>query len=161
MNKIAFRRTLVASAAAVGLLAGGLVAAVADDGSEERPTLSAIPTPGIYEKDLPPFKILGNGATAGNWRPETPPEKRPDFVPVYTGSGEVGYVKRSDIFDGGYIPLDKATGTHTLTEAEERALRSEGQQLKSRANADGKLYADVYADDGVTVIDTMLVGEVQ
>jgi hypothetical protein len=154
-----YRKLFATTAATVLALGGGLFVgsqfAQASDSTPQR-----VPTPGVYAEDLPAYETLGNGKTAGLWRPETPIKDRPDYKPVTLKKGVQGYLLRADIPDV-YIPLERQTGTHTVGPEEAAAIRDEAARMKSRASANGDVYAPVYAKDGTTKIGTLLVDTVQ
>jgi hypothetical protein len=154
-----YRKLVATTAATVLALGGGLFVgsqfAQANDSTPQR-----VPTPGVYAEDLPAYETLANGKTAGLWRPETPLEDRPDYMPVTLKKGVHGYVARADIPDV-YIPWERQTGTHTVGPEEAAAMRDETARLTSRASANGDVYAPVYAKDGTTKIGALLVDTVQ
>jgi hypothetical protein len=146
--------SLAALALATGIVVSTQIAQASDD--EVRPA----PTPGAYAENLPPYQTLGNGKTAGLWRPETPVKDRPDYMPVTLKDKVEGYVLRADIPDV-FIPLERQTGTHAVTAGDEDALRAETARMEARADSNGDVYATVYGKDGTTKVGEILVDQVR
>ena len=140
------RRYLAAAgivAVAVGYCVG---AAVASPGPSRPPVAAAV----SYDDDLAPYERLGNGATAGSYRVDTPLDERPDFVPSQTSEGESGYLRIED-FDPRVTQFDPSGAVSQLSEEDaDRLRRSPRTKLEDAGNGD--VWAPIYDKDGETVI---------
>lgn len=154
------RATAITLALATGIAVGGGIAALANGSTAEDTTTSSQAfADGRYEEDLAPHVTLGNGFTAGNWRPETPIRDRPDYLPVVIAGDRLGYVKRADTFEVPFIPLD-AAGPVQVDPTEDAAITRQHDRLNKQANRDGEIWVAVYGQDGETVIGKTLIADV-
>lgn len=143
------KKPIVIAAAALGVIGSGYLggtvfAASQDEGDSDTFAVA-------YTEDVPPFTRLKNGATAGEWRAETPLEDRPDFVRTRV-DGRVGYLKLSDIDEGMVWP---APGEKPRVSTED--LEDRRRHVMVQPDENGEIWAPVYADDGVTAIGKQLM----
>lgn len=136
----------VAAAFAVGTVISLQIAASAadDDTRETQPVVL-----GKHAEDLPPLETLGNGQTAGDWRLEDPPSKRPDFIPLVLPGGIKGYVRFLDMF-GDPLPLATSESTRDDVDRREPGAGLEPDET-------GDVWAPVFDQTGENIIGKWLV----
>lgn len=111
--------------------------------------------------ELPPTVKLNNGKTVGLWRLDTPIDERPDYVASQLADGTPGYLKRTDIDDGFVMTPEGARGGVVVSTPDE--VRAEGARLKAmvQPDANGEVWAPLYAEDGETVLGKVLMGSTE
>ncbi|KQY55837.1 hypothetical protein ASD11_15160 [Aeromicrobium sp. Root495] len=157
MKKISWKTGLAAGVVAIvgGFAGGNVIAAAADNNDAHLPVPSV--TDGKFPAGVAPLQVIGNGKTAGDWNPGTPVKNRPDFLPVVLEDGTHGYVKRTDIDDELVLPElpDGVVGKVDPQALADAARRQKAVMIQP--NAEGEVWAPVYAADGVTVIGKKLM----
>jgi hypothetical protein len=101
--------------------------------------------------------VLKNGKTVGLWRLDTPIAHRPDFVASQLADGTPGYIKRTDIDDGFVMTPEAARGDVTVSTAAEQEAEARREATMVQPNAKGEIWAPLYAEDGKTILGSVLM----
>ena len=144
-------------ATAIGLAGGALHAAVGHGGDENVTAVVTSYSDLVPTSPLPAHTRLPDGSTVGLWRLDTPLAERPDFVASQLEDGTPGYVKREDIDDGYVLTPAAARGEVQVSTPEEVEAAQRRASSLIQPNADGEIWAPLYAKDGVTVLGKVLM----
>lgn len=147
-SKRVFIGGLVAGTMSLGLVAGTIYGASSTE-LPAPPDLSDWPV--VFEEDLEPHIVLGNGMTAGAWRIDMTAEEAPDYWITTLPDGTVGYIKFSDFHDGVFASSGE-DGVRALSREETIEMFERQRDIHSRVNERGELWIPVYAEDGETII---------
>lgn len=139
--KFGISTTIVASAAAIGTLVGGALAAMAAPGLLAPAGVADAPNAVPAATVAPTYPTNASGQTYGSALDATAPGNEPDLISVAASNGAKGYALKTD--------LAAAEGTG-FTTIEEAVKWSEGEGRKDHK-------VPVYLSDGKTQVGEFIV----